>query len=178
MPGKPIVIPTWKLQIKATPLLIINYEQQLYPADHPHLVPSGYFEDIKFGISVNDQVLINYHLDYESKMHEFEFEDLESVLQIKISASGFARKKAHTSSGQIMTDVIGLDIWIENLCVDDVLETPGRYINDSGQIIVGAKIMGIDGHQILTIQTPIWTWLMQHRQLVMQPITKQYSQNN
>ena len=178
MLGKPVVIPTWKLQIKATPLLVVNYEQQLYPADYPNIVPQGYFENIEFIISVNNQVMAKYNLDYEYKLHEFEFEDLESSLEIKISARGFARKKAHNNLGQLLTDVIGLDVWVENLSVDDILETPGRYITDSGQINMGAKIMGMDGYQILPIQTPIWTWLMQHRQLVMQPIVKQYSQNN
>jgi hypothetical protein len=178
MPGKPVVIPTWKLQIKVTPLLVVNYDQQLYPADHLDIVPPGYFRDIEFGVRVNNRDLVRYNLDLESKTHEFEFEDLESGLEIKISARGFARKKALTDSGYDISDVIALELWVENLCVDDVLETPGRYWTDSGQVNMGAKIMGWDGYQILSIQTPIWSWLMQHKQLVMQPIKKQFSQKN
>ena len=178
MPGKPVVIPTWLLQIKVTPLLIVNYEQQLNAADHTDIVPGGYFENIDFAISMNRQDLVKYHVTLESQCHEFELEDSESTLEIKITARGFARRKAHNSGGQIITDAIGLDIWVEHLCADDILEMPGRYITDSGDIKMGAKIMGIDGYQILHVQTPIWTWLMQHRQLIRQPIVKQCAQNN
>jgi hypothetical protein len=68
---------------------------------------------------------------------------------------------------------VQVNFWIENLPMETVMYTHGQYYDsEQKQLQSGCALMGNNGKQILTITTPIYSWLLDNSEYIMDDVAR------
>lgn len=139
--NKPVVIPTWELK------LVIEMgtcqddvwvpEQLIAPFDF-----EVYFDNKKLELNpIVGSHLVNIPDTVDVVDHE---------LKLVVS-------KSHWEY------LIRCQVFVEDLNIGYIIENTGSYYADNNKSEFGTETMGIDGYQIIPIQTPIYKWLLDNK---------------
>lgn len=81
----------------------------------------------------------------------------EHILKIKLS--GLDRTEWSNDLNPMLKI---LKMQLEQLDLETTFENLANYIHESGNVEMGSRYMGCNGHQELTFTTPIYNWLLEN----------------
>ena len=171
--GKKIVTPTWKLKVGITPFISVNHDNifsaDAYYAKFSHgMLPA---DCLQVDIIYDDILLESLNcLDNQAKETTLALVDDQIITShiLKFKLSG--KTDGHTYHNESNNDVswlLRLDLYIEDLCICGLL-LDHKSTNDFSSEFY----MGENRTHTLQIQTPIYRWLLQHDDYILQFYTR------
>lgn len=146
--NKPVVVPTWELKLVV--------EMGTYHEDA--WVPDNTITPFDFEVWFNDT-----KLDLPTVIGEHRFsipdtiEPTDHELKMILSNSRWQH-------------LIRCRVFIEDLDIGYIIENTGLYYTTDGASEYGTEAMGVDGHQTIPMQTPIYKWLLSNKENVLSKV--------
>ena len=166
----------WQLQIEIAPMVVIDmipdFADVAYMQFQKALRP---FTDFVFEIKYDDRCLYHTRFQELSKDNIIVYlPDNPAVHTLEFRLSGKSNDH-HCVFGTEQHNVsmcVQVNFWIENLPMETVMYTHGQYYDpEQKQLQSGCALMGNNGKQILTITTPIYSWLLNNSEHIMDDVT-------
>jgi len=146
--NKPVVIPTWNLKLVVE---MGKYHEGVWVPDNT-IAPFGFevwFDDTKLDLST---VIGEHRFSMPDTADPTDHE-----LKMIISNSRWQH-------------LIRCCVFVEDLDIGYIVEKTGSYYTENGKSDHGTDILGIDGHQTIPIQTPIYKWLLDNKENVLSKV--------
>ena len=160
LPGKIDTPNFWNLRVTVDPIVVVTQESDYY-IDSPSLY--HYNDSIDISIKFGSQSICTISDLKKSTTVEHDLVDNITPLRqnLVIEMSGKNEQQQVAPNHHL---AVKLSLHVENLCIDRLFTEIGCYfVNYNSTTILGSTIMGNNGFQTLEIYTPIYVWLLQHR---------------
>jgi hypothetical protein len=150
--GKTVKKSQWKLELCLTPGYMIDCTHW---ADADQHFPRASLE-----VLINDQLLTQHTLSGQPETVAVAIDDQPefATQTIRIKITGLEPKQLPNSGHPMLK----LQAHMEQLALSEIIEEIAQYktYNDNA-IKVGTEFLGQDGELLLTVQCPIYVWIMQ-----------------
>ena len=169
--GKIQQIPKWNLKLIMTPNFTSGWEKT-------HEIPATYLPFDHFEIDIiYDQICLFTHRFSDGAPVIFNacLDDNQRTTghELCIHLRGADIDNNFVVQGKTITLGIELDMYIEDIDLTWYLNNYDCFFTQSGQCKKGTKFMSENGRLLVNIQTPIYPWLFENEQ----HIVEQYIQN-
>lgn len=143
--NKPVVIPTWELKLV---IEMGTYQGDVWVVDQT-IMPFDF--EVYFD---NNRLELNSTIG----THAFEILDTVDVVDHELKLVVTRCQWEHLIRCQVL---------VEDLDIGYLIENTGLYYTTNGVSEHGTETMGVDGYQVIPIQTPIYKWLLDNKKNVL-----------
>jgi hypothetical protein len=151
-PGKTVKKSQWQLQLLLEPGYMIDYTNWV---NADQTFPKALLE-----VLVNDQLLTQHTLSGNPETVTVNIDDQSefATQTIRIRITGLEPTQL-TNSGHPM---LKIQAHIEQLALSEIIEEIAQYKTYNNDTIkAGTEFLGQDGELLLTVECPIYVWIMQ-----------------
>jgi len=150
--NKPIFIPKWNLKILISPGMMIDNKWS----------PGAQIDMSSWALNIElDQQCIATINNWESTV-----EISKHLVDDKVNHQHLLEFKLQ-GTGNIEHQMIHIRILVEDVDISAVLEHQGVYTLDNTEVKTGSEFMGEAGIQQLSFTTPIYKWLLDHKEIIV-----------
>jgi hypothetical protein len=177
--GKPLYNPVWNLKILAQPEFAIDYDQR-YSADKQNdLYPGTHFpfENLELIIRYDQtQLATHCFADNSPIVINQNFADNTEFCnhELTIELKGADVYNNFLLDRRIITLGVNIELFIEGIDLTWYLDNNQCFLSKNNGHEYGRKFMTENGRQTIDLQTPIYCWLINHQNFIV----NQYCQNS
>ena len=177
--GKIAYAPVWNLEIVLRPEFIVDYVSKFSASQQKNLHATDQFpwENLEITVML-DQICLLKHLFTDPtpvSINQY-FSDAGELAEhtITVALAGADVNNNFLVNDHTITLGIDTELRIEGVDLEWYLRNHLCFLTQNNTLEYGRKFMSENGQQQITLQTPIYPWLMTHEE----SIVKQFSQKD
>lgn len=143
--NKPVVTPTWELKLIVE---MGTYLGETWVPDHT-IAPYD-FEVFFDGTKLELPTVLG--------TYQFNIPDTDDQIDHELKLVVIRSHWEH---------LIRCQVFVEDIDIGYIIENTGSYYTATGKLKHGTDVMGVEGYQIIPMQTPIYKWLLDNKKNVL-----------
>jgi hypothetical protein len=170
--GKKPTIPTWHLKLILQPQFVLDMRyDQILPATLLPALDFDPFQHLTAEIFYDQDLVVSHRFDqHRDLLLEKHFHDDITLPdhELQVILDGLDVNNNFSVAGQKVTVGVYIKIYVEGIDCDWYLQNQNSFKSSDGNVMIGQSFMSQNGSHTINLSTPIYKWLFDNENLIVQ----------